>query len=131
LIAHIIEGQAILVEAMHRHTLVLCVCGNALPKHFCLLLEFQISLLSAIQVLVVQMRLIDIFLNCFDFFSELVFGEVFVLLHLVKVADLARDRVGAQEFGRSRAKLTAELHDQLPILYELLEQAICLYAFVD
>ena len=87
--------------------------------------------MSAIQVLVVLMRLIDIFLNCFDFFIKLVFGEVIVLLHLVKVADLARDRVGAQEFGRSRAKLTAELHDQLAILYELLEQAICLYAHVD
>jgi hypothetical protein len=77
------------------------------------------------------MRLIDIFLNCFDFFIKLVFGEVIVLLHLVKVADLARDRVGAQEFDISRAKFTAELHDQLAVVYELLEQAVCLHAFVD
>jgi hypothetical protein len=29
------------------------------------------------------MHLIDIFLNCLDFVSELLLGEVFVLLHLV------------------------------------------------
>jgi hypothetical protein len=44
---------------------------------------------------------------------------------------LARDRVATQEFDRSRPKLTSELHDQLPIVYELLELAICLYAHVN
>ena len=100
---------------------MLCVCGDPLPYHFCLVLEFQVGLLSAIQMQVELMHLIDIFLNCLDFFSELLLGEVFVLLQLVKVADLARDRVATQEFDRSRPKLTSELHDQLPIVYELLE----------
>ena len=100
---------------------MLCVCGDPLYNLFCLFLEFQVGLLSAIQMQVELMHLIDIFLNCLDFFSELLLGEVFVLLHLVKVADLARDRVATQEFDRSRPKLTSELHDQLPIVYELLE----------
>ena len=111
LVAHIIEGQAILVEAMHCHALVLCVCRNALLEHFRLFLEFLISLLTVIQVQVVLMYLIDIFFNCLDFFIKLVFGEVIVLLHLFKVADLARDRVATQEFDRSRPKLTSKLQD--------------------
>jgi hypothetical protein len=110
---------------------MLCVGWDTLPEDFCLVLELQVRLLSAIQVQVDRMHLIDIFLNCFDFFTELLVREVFVLLHLVKVAYLTRERVGAQEFDRSRAKLTTELHDQLSVLHELLEQAICLHAFVD
>ena len=78
-----------------------------------------------------RMHLIDIFLNCFDFFTELLVSKVFVLLYLVKVADWTRERVSAQEFNGSRAKLTTELNDQLPVVHELLEQAICLHAFVD
>ena len=108
-----------------------CVGWDTLPKYFRVVLEFQVRILSTVQMQVDRMHLIDIFLNRFDFFTELLVREVFVLLHLVKVADLTRERVGAQEFDRSRAKLTTELHDQLSVLHELLEQAICLHAFVD
>lgn len=110
---------------------MLCACGDALPNYLLLVLELKVSSLTAIQVQVELMHLIDIFLNCFDFFIKLLFGEFFKIQYLVKVADLARDSVGTQEFDRSRAKLTAELHDQLPIVYKLLEQAICLHALVD
>ena len=90
---------------------MLCVGWDTLPKDFRLVLEFQVRLLSAVQVQVDRMHLIDIFLNCFDFLTELLVREVFVLLNLIKVADWTRERVGAQEFNGSRAKLTAELHD--------------------
>jgi hypothetical protein len=110
---------------------MLCVGWDTLPEDFGLVLELQVRLLSAVQMQVDRMHLIDIFLNCFDFLTELLVREVFVLFHLVKVADLTRERVGAQEFNGSRAKLTTELYDQLPVVHELLEQAICLHAFVD
>ena len=90
---------------------MLCVGWDTLPEDFGLVLELQVRLLSAVQMQVDRMHLIDIFLNCFDFLTELLVREVFVLLNLIKVADWTRERVGAQEFNGSRAKLTAELHD--------------------
>jgi hypothetical protein len=82
---------------------MLCVGWDTLPEDFRLVLELQVRILSAVQVQVYRMHLIDIFLNCFDFFTELLIREIIVLLHLVKVADWTRERVGAQEFDRSRA----------------------------
>ena len=110
---------------------MLCVGWNALPELYRFVLEFQVRILSAIQVQVILVHLIDIFLNSFYFFIELLRGQILVILHLIKVAHLVRDTVGSQEFDRSRAKFTSELLDQLPVVYELLKQAICLYAFVD
>ena len=110
---------------------MLLVGWDTLPKDFGLVFELQVRLFSAVQVLVDRMHLIDFFLNCFDFFAELLVRDVFVLLHLVKVADWTRERVGPQEFIGSRAKFTTELYDQLPVVHELLEQAICLHALVD